>query len=164
MGRLSRLAPPISTNPGCHLGGGYVSQNPEKELEVFLASKPAWMQRYFQTGLGSLNQTEVIKWSNSVDEVFKLTSEYERILKQMPAKWKEYRKRQKLEAQRLLQYLVPKGTPGRKLNRELAKQIWALDAEGKTNQEIQQTLKEREVNISLEAVESYLKKRRRARK
>ena len=141
-----------------------MSQNPEKELEVFLASKPAWMQRFLLTGVGSLNHDDIREWCNNFHECQRVTGEYERILQQIPAKWKEYRKRQKLEAKPLIQSLVPKATPGRKLNRELAEQIWTLDAEGKTNQEIQQTLKERGVNISLEAVESYLKNRRRARK
>jgi hypothetical protein len=59
---------------------------------------------------------------------------------------------------------INKGKPGRKQNVELAERIWALDAEGKTNREIQETLNTSGENRSLEAVESYLKKRRRARK
>ena len=140
-----------------------MSKNPEKQLEEFLASKPEWMRRYFQKGMGSLNRDEIVETLQS-SEIITLTSEYKKILQLMPDKWKEYRKRQKLDAQPLIQILVPKATPGRKLNSELAEQIWKLDAEGKTNQEIQQTLKDRKVNLSLEAVESYLKKRRRARK
>jgi hypothetical protein len=59
---------------------------------------------------------------------------------------------------------IKKGKPGRKPNVKLAERIWALDAEGKTNREIQETLNTGGENLSLEAVESYLKKRRRARK
>ena len=59
---------------------------------------------------------------------------------------------------------IKKGKPGRKLNVELAERIWALKAEGKTNREIQERLNASGKNLSLEAVESYLKKRRRARK
>ena len=59
---------------------------------------------------------------------------------------------------------IKKGKPGRKPNVELAERIWALDAEGKTNREIQETLNTSGENLSLEGVESYLKKRRRARK
>jgi hypothetical protein len=59
---------------------------------------------------------------------------------------------------------IIKGKPGRKPNVKLAERIWALDAEGKTNREIQETLNTDGENLSLEAVESYLKKRRRARK
>jgi hypothetical protein len=59
---------------------------------------------------------------------------------------------------------IKKGKPGRKPNVKLAERIWALDAEGKKNREIQETLHTSGENLSLEAVESYLKKRRRARK
>jgi len=90
-----------------------VSNSPEKQLEEFLASKPTWMQRYFQTGLGSLHQDEFLEWSNNVDEVFRLTSEYEQILKLIPARWREYRKRLKRENDRAFGSLVPKGKPGR---------------------------------------------------
>jgi hypothetical protein len=141
-----------------------VSQNPEKQLEEFLASKPTWMQRFLQMSFGLLSPDDIREWGNNLDEAIGAKDEYERILQQTPDKWKEYRKRQKQEAQPLIQSLVPKATPGRKLKSELAEQIWALDAEGKTNQEILQTLRDRGVNLSLEAVESYLKKRRRARK
>jgi len=44
---------------------------------------------------------------------------------------------------------------------ELEQRIWKLDAEGKTNREIQQILSAEGVNRSLEAVEAYLKTRRR---
>ena len=59
---------------------------------------------------------------------------------------------------------IKKGKPGRKLNVELAERIWALKAEGKTNRVIQETLNTSGENLSLDAVESYLKARRRARK
>ncbi|HEY5055652.1 MAG TPA: hypothetical protein VII58_05795 [Acidobacteriaceae bacterium] len=59
---------------------------------------------------------------------------------------------------------IKKGKPGRKPNVVLAKRIWALKAEGRTNREIQETLNASGENRSLEAYEAYLKKRRRARK
>jgi hypothetical protein len=90
-----------------------VSKNPEKELEEFLASKPAWMQRFLQTSFGLLSPDDTQEWGNNLAEACGATDEYERILQLMPAKWKEYRKRQKAEAQPLIQMLVPKGKPGR---------------------------------------------------
>jgi hypothetical protein len=146
------------------LGRWQLSETPEKQLEEFLASAPAWKQRCLLTGFCSLNHDEIQEWSNNLDEDSRLTKEYERILQLMPAKWKEYRKRQKAEAQPLIQMLVPKGNAGRKQNVELAERIWALDAEGKTNRQIQATLNNSGEHLSLEAVESYLKKRRRAHK
>jgi hypothetical protein len=57
-----------------------------------------------------------------------------------------------------------KGKRGRKPKLELAERIWALKAEGKKNVEIQKILNASGESLSLEAVESYLKTRRRARK
>ena len=56
---------------------------------------------------------------------------------------------------------IKKGKPGRRPNVDLAERIWALDAEGKTNREIRETLKANGLSTSLEAVEAYLKTRRR---
>jgi len=56
---------------------------------------------------------------------------------------------------------VKKGKPGPKPNVELARRIWALDAEGKTNRQIHEIVNSEVWNISLEAVESYLKTRRK---
>jgi len=59
---------------------------------------------------------------------------------------------------------IEEGKPGRKPNVKLAERIWALDEAGKTNREIHETLKSKGLSISLEAVEAYLKTRRRPRK
>jgi hypothetical protein len=138
-----------------------VSKNPEKELEEFLASKPAWMQRFFQTRFGSLSPDDIQEWCNNFDEVCRAKDEYERILQLIPAKWKAYRKRLKQEAQGFSQLLVPKGQAGRKRNEELAERIWQLDADGKSNLEIHCVLRAEGINLSLEGVESYLKSRRK---
>lgn len=107
-----------------------MSHNPEKELEEFLASTPAWMQRCLLTGFGSLNHDEIREWSNNLDEDFRLTKEYERILQQIPAKWRAYRKRLKAEAQPLIQSLVPKGKAGRPRRTALAQEAVELQQRG----------------------------------
>jgi hypothetical protein len=88
-----------------------VSNAPETQIEEFLASKPKWIWRYFQKGIGSLNQDELVEMLQS-DEIITLTSEYEKILQQMPIKWREYRKRLKRENS-VFDSLLPKGNPGR---------------------------------------------------
>jgi hypothetical protein len=93
-----------------------LSKTPEKQLEKFLASKPAWMQRFLQTSFGLLSPDDTQEWGNNLDEAMRAKDEYERILQLMPATWKEYRKRQKAEAQQLIQMLVPKGQAGRPLD------------------------------------------------
>jgi hypothetical protein len=115
------------------LGRWQVPNAPEKQLEEFLASKPEWIRRYFQKGMGSLNQDELVEMLQS-GEIITLTSEFERILQQIPDKWKAYRKRHEWEAKQLLRYLVPKA--------------------------IQMHLKADDVSLSLEGVEAYLKTRR----
>jgi hypothetical protein len=88
-----------------------VSKNPDKELEEFLASKPAWMRRYFQNGIGYLNQDELVEMLQN-GEIITLTSEYEKILQQMPVKWRDYRRRLKRE-NKIFDLLIPKGKAGR---------------------------------------------------
>ncbi|MHB8654678.1 MAG: hypothetical protein ACYDA9_12460 [Terriglobia bacterium] len=56
---------------------------------------------------------------------------------------------------------LAKPKPGRRLERELAERIWSLRAEGRTVRQIQAELERDGRSISKEAVESYLKTRRR---
>jgi hypothetical protein len=104
------------------------------------------------------------RYPHTADE---LRPRFERILQHCgPAKWKRYCDNAKAARSASADPFVrmPRRKPGRKLNCDLAERIWALDAAGKKNHEIQETLKASGENLSLEAVESYLKKRRRARK
>jgi hypothetical protein len=74
------------------------------------------MRRFLQTSFGLLSPDDTQEWGNNLDEAMRAKDEYERILQLMPAEWKEYRKRQKAEAQPLIQLLVPKGNAGRPLD------------------------------------------------
>lgn len=88
-----------------------MSKSPEKELGEFLASKPAWMEKALQGDFSSVPLG--LESSNNLDKVNELTPEYERILQQIPAEWKKYRKKLKQNYQRLAQTMVPKAKPGR---------------------------------------------------
>ena len=111
-----------------------MSRDPEKELKEFLAPLPAWMRRTIQEGFSSLTQAEILEWVNNTEEVFRRTAEYERILQQIPSKWREYRKRLKGDARRTAQYeaqfLVPKGKPGRPRKDDLAQEAQLLQRRG----------------------------------
>jgi len=113
-----------------------VSKSPEEQLEDFLASKPDWMRRYLQTGIESMTQgdfSEESKWDKNHDDVFKLavTRDYERILQQIPARWKAYRKRQKRENQWFVnEFLVTKGNAGRPRKDALAQEAVELHQRG----------------------------------
>jgi 3-hydroxy-3-methylglutaryl CoA synthase len=93
-----------------------------------------------------------------------LRPQFERILQRIPAEWKKYQRNAKKarDSFAALYAPTPRGKLGRKENAELAERIWKLDAEGKTNLEIKQTLEEEEgKHYSLAGIESYLKTRRR---
>lgn len=112
-----------------------MSKSPEKELEEFLAPKPAWMRRAFQEGFPSLTQDERLDWVNNAEEVVRLTPEYERILQLIPANWKAYCKRHKQEARVLDKYLVPKVKLGRPLDSK-AQEYFDLYSSGVSCREI----------------------------
>lgn len=99
---------------GMYGAGVTLRKSPEKELEEFLASKPAWMQRVLHEDFSSFSRDEHLEWISNQDRVTELRPEYERILQQIPTKWREYRKRLKQNSQLLVQVLMPKGKPGRR--------------------------------------------------
>ena len=147
-----------------------MSNDAEKDLSAFLASLPAYKRKELEQGLSSLTRDEMNQWASAcitpVDGIMRdvqLTAEYERLLQLFPARLKEYRKRLMQESQKTLASLLPKGKPGRKPNAALAKRIWALHNAGKTSREIQEILRAEGRNLSTEAVEAYLKTRRRPR-
>jgi hypothetical protein len=136
MGRLSRLAPTISSVPGCHTGGG-VTKKAQKELEEFLASKPAWMQRVLQAVFSFSSREEELEWIANQDKVIEQQPEFERILRQIPAQWQAYRKRLKQQSQPMLRMMgmLPKGMPGR-LPDSKAEKYFALHANDASYREI----------------------------
>ncbi len=160
-----------------------MSTRAENELNEFLAGLPAYQRKYLERGYSSLTPEEVHQfneWFGQSDEWLStpnsdkeliadslpvIAETYRLLLAQAPVKLRERRKREEQEMQRVLrsfvQIAIGKVTRGRKARDELAKQIWALDAEGKTNQEIRETLSASGEHLSLEGVESYLKTRRR---
>ena len=66
-----------------------MSYDPEKQLEEFLASIPAWMRRLFQNGYGALSESELSECTFD-SRVPPLREKYEAILQRMPARWKKY--------------------------------------------------------------------------
>lgn len=137
---------------------------PEKQLENFLASIPEWMRRFFQNGYGALSGSELSECTFNGD-VSPRRAEYEAILQRMPARWKAYRKRVERElVANFLPLFVSRGKPGRKRNDKVAERIWSLTDAGNTSRGIQAALKNDGINLTLEGIESYRKTRRRPRK
>ncbi len=163
-----------------------MAQSPEQQLAEFMAPLPQWLQKALWHDYPSMTPLESEHWLDSVSpftveqlEELKATAgwqterypytaeelrpEFEKILQRCsPTMWNRYcdnaRAGLKVHAQ------MPRRNRGRKPNDDLAGRIWALKAEGKKNLEIQKILNASGESLSLEAVESYLKKRRRARK
>jgi hypothetical protein len=145
-----------------------VPKSPEKELEEFLAPLSVLMRRILQYDYSSLDdpsisQEEKLQWITNQDKESELRPKYEAILQRNPAEWTEYCQRAKRIDKAMAQQfrIAPRGKPGRKPETELAERIWKLDVEGRANREIQQILNAEGKRLSLEAIESYLKTRRR---
>jgi hypothetical protein len=114
-----------------------MSKKAEKELEDFLASKPAWMQRVLQADYSFSSKDEELEWINNQDKVIEQQPEFERILRQIPAQWQAYRKRLKQQSQPMLQMMgmLPKGIPGRRPDSK-AEEYFALHANEASYSEI----------------------------
>jgi len=163
-----------------------VTNHAENVLDAFLAGLPSYQRKYLEQGISSLTcedthqfddwfrkSEEWLSAPNPDEELIAdslpvIAETYRLLLAQAPVKLKERRKREERKMQRALRAFIEiaigKVKRGRNARDELAEQIWVLDAEGKTNQEICETLSARGENLSLEGVESYLKTRRRPRK
>ena len=160
MGRLSRLAPPISSLPGCHFGRWRVPNDPESELARFLASLAAYKRKEFQHGASSFTPDEVYEWCKE-DLVARrgLQAEYERLLRRIPSRWREYRER---EGNAFVQSVYPANPTGRPRKDDLAKEAAALKAEGFSYAQIEMRLNREhgEGTTTKENIRGLLKARR----
>jgi hypothetical protein len=119
-----------------------VSKSPEKELEEFLASKPAWMRRVLQEDFSSFLPDELLEWINNQDKVFELNRECEHILRKIPARWEDYRRRRKQNSRPLVQMLVQKGRSGRPRKDSEAEEYAALHLSTSYSEIAKQRLKD----------------------
>jgi hypothetical protein len=159
MGRLSRPALPIFPTTGIATREvALVPKSPEQEVEEFLASKPTWMEKALQGDFSLMPLG--LEWTSNLDRVFELTPKYERILRQIPAKWKEYRKERKRNYGSLAQPMVPKGKPGRPSKSALAEEAANLRRSGMNNLQIAAELNKRpgEKKTTSEAIRKLLKR------
>lgn len=148
--------------------------SPEQQLQAFLNSLPEWRRKWLKheapfdpdwisqkSAKASREEIAVAKeqltaWAGNLDQDITIRERYEALLRPIPSRWREYREKMK----RIALSDLPKSKPGRKSKTELAERIWQL-FEGSTSIEIHQKLKSEGATYSLEAIESYLKTRRR---
>jgi len=104
-----------------------VPNNPEKNLAAFLATLPAHKRKAFEFGLLSLTQDELNQINSELGERDVARTEYERLLRRIPAKWREYNARQLAD---LKAAFLPKNPEGRPRKDELADEAEHLRTTG----------------------------------
>lgn len=157
-----------------------MSKQGKADLERFLASLPIYQRKFLEHGFSSLTPPEKEQFNNWLERggspliplvttpvlPLVISALHWAKLSQMDAMVKRYRKIAKEELWKDYQSfleVLPKAKLGRPENVEVCQTIWKLHADGMTNRQIQNALKDKGKNLSLEAVESYLKTRRRSR-
>lgn len=140
-------------------------KNAEEELQQFLATKPSWLRKLLQLDF-SLSPDDHVAWSQSVwwwqdGGEKKAREEYESILRRIPARWRQYRKRLKENALND----IPAGQPGRPRKDSIAEEATRLRSEGKSYAQIAILLNHKYPNnpTSPEAVRKLLDSRKQRR-
>jgi hypothetical protein len=112
-------------------------KNAEEQLQEFLSSKPAWMRRVLQADFSFSSRKEELEWIANQDKVIEHQPEFERLLRQVPAQWRAYRRRLRQQAQPMLQMMgmLPKGMPGRRHDSKAA-EYFALHSNNASYREI----------------------------
>ena len=110
------------------------SKTPEEELAEFLASQPSWLRKVLQLQFESLSPDEMLAWNQSdswwTDGGAKDLEKYREIIRRIPAKWREYRKRW-VKGRDALMNLAP-GQAGAPRKDALALEAKQLKSQGKS--------------------------------
>lgn len=98
--------------------------DPEEELAEFLATQPLWRQKWLRVDAASLLPEELQAWlgGSEVNENSLARDKYEAILRRIPAKWQEYRRKW----EKIGQSCVPSALSGRPRNDALAAEATLL--------------------------------------
>lgn len=112
-------------------------KTPEDELDQFLATKPSWLRKILELDL-ALSNAEELAWSQSDwwQEGGKDEKEYIRLVRRIPSRWREYRRRRMQSAVADL----PLGPTGRPRKDALADEARQLQLEGKSHADISRAL------------------------
>lgn len=108
-----------------------VRRSPEEELERFLSQQPPWRRKWLQ--MDTLSPNEAQLWFVSDHQTdWRVRDEYECIIRHIPDKWRDYRRKWK----RIALSNVPSGSPGRPRSDALAEEADALYRAGKSYAQI----------------------------
>jgi hypothetical protein len=136
-----------------------VPNNPEKNLAAFLATLPAHKRKAFEFGLLSLTQDELNQINSELGERDVARTEYERLLRRIPAKWREYNARQLADLKAAFLPKNPEGRPRKDAFADEAKELKKRLSYADTARYLSQ--KYPQETFSAESVRGLLKSRRR---
>ena len=136
-------------------------KTPEDELDQFLATKPSWLRKILEFDL-PLSNPEKLAWSESDwwQEGGKDEKEHIRLVRRIPSRWREYRRRRMQSAVADL----PLGPAGRPRKDQLADEARQLQFEGKSHAQISSALNRKygPGATTREAIRKLLSRRRRS--
>lgn len=146
-----------------------MSKNPEKELEEFLDSLTAVRRKEFEQGISSFTQHDLNEHCKFImetpyTEVLAQDREYRRLVAQIPAKLREYRKRlqKDLDLRPLASTVLPKIREGRPRRDAVVERAEQLKREGCSNAKAAMRLNQEGMGpITSEQLRGLLKYRRR---
>jgi hypothetical protein len=113
--------------------------SPEEQLEKFLAAQPSWERKILQFEPLSTEEIEAwvrCDWWWTLQSDNQIRGDYERLLRQAPSRWSEYRRRAARNALKTMG--LPSGRPGRPRK----------DAEAEELQELHRTMSYGEIAIT----------------
>jgi hypothetical protein len=139
-------------------------KTPEEELAEFLAAQPSWLRKILERDF-NLSWDEGMAWNQAAewwqDGGEKTQKEYENILRRIPDRWREYRKRLRQDA---LAHIPPE-KPGRRRKDMLAEEAKQLQDAGKSYAQIAKALNSKRGagTTTAEAIRKLLSSRRQRR-
>jgi len=146
----------------------------ERELETFLCALPGFRRKEFEHGMSSFTQAEMDEWLKQERENPNTgpadRQEYERLVRRIPALWREYRKRLRKEYGPFAPVMLPPNPEGRPRRDAIAEEAQRLKKSGLSYAKIAMRLNQErgpsrlllsEETITGEQIRGLLKYRRR---
>lgn len=115
-------------------------KSPEQALEEFLAAQPSWIRKLLEhNNQLSAEEFSAVLTSDWQQTWFSQIDEYERLLKRIPSRWREYRNKCRREALSR----IPSAQHGRPRKDALAEEAMKLHQAGKSYAKIAKFLNNR---------------------
>jgi hypothetical protein len=106
----------------------------EQELETFLCALPGFRRKEFEHGMSSFTQGEMDEWlkqeRENPDAGPADRQEFERLVRRIPALWREHRKRSRKQYGPFARIMLPASPAGRPRKTALAEEAARLKRRG----------------------------------